>query len=64
MALFQCPDGRNLLSQADCADPSLPTLYLCSDGMPVTDMSLCRSGLRRYLLPAALVVGAFLLFKK
>lgn len=41
-----------------------PIIYECPDGMRVTDPSLCGgSGMKKYLLPAAIVVGAIVLFK-
>jgi hypothetical protein len=62
--LFKCPDGRMLLSQADCADKSLPSLHMCPDGMPVTDPSLCKKSWKEYIVPAALVLGLILILKK
>jgi hypothetical protein len=64
MTLHKCPDGRNLLNQADCADKTLPSLHLCADGMPVTDMSLCKKSWGEYIVPAALIVGLILILRK
>ena len=40
-------------------------MYQCPDKMLVTDPKLCedKSSMKKYLLPAAIVVGAFVLYK-
>lgn len=40
-------------------------MYQCPDGMLTTDPKLCvdKSDMKKYLLPAAIVVGAIVLFK-
>jgi len=45
--------------------PGQQNMYQCPDGMIVTDPTLCedKSSMKKYLLPAAIVVGALIVIK-